>query len=416
MNLPATTLPATVAAVLVLVLLSAGPASSAGEPRMTVRAVDFTEASSGVERSGVRVVTPPGESWIAFDVEVPVAGRYRIDVGGTATSDAAVTVNLEDYIDNKDGRYYDITSGMELPPSGALGTVSKEGSPLNVGTHPMKLHSRGGPAALDTVTFTLIKAHENTPCTLKQHLEGDEWVLVWSDEFDKDGPPDPKTWAYDIGNWGWGNNEPQFYTENRRENARCEGGRLIVEARRDRDDGGWSSARLTTRGRMSFLYGRIELSARVPAGDGAWAAVWMLGDSYRDEISWPYCGEIDILENIGREIDDETGDGVTHFSCHTRAYYFKQQNQITATAPVRNMTGEFHTYAIEWTPDGILMFLDGEHHYTYDKTDGDLEFPFNNPQNLIVNLAMGGGMGGEIDPDLTSQVMELDYIRVFGRR
>jgi beta-glucanase (GH16 family) len=280
----------------------------------------------------------------------------------------------------------------------------------------MRLHANGGPAVIDSIKFTLIKPHELTPYTLRQNLEGEDWVLVWSDEFESDGPPDAKTWAYDIGNWGWGNQEPQYYTADRLKNARCENGRLVVEAHKDRENGGWSSARLTTRGRMSLLYGRIELSAKVSAGDGAWAAVWLLGDDYRDERSWPYCGEVDILENVGREIDDESGDGLNHFSCHTRAFYFKQGNQITATVPVKNLTGEFHLYAVEWTPNGIKMFLDGKHTYTYDKTADAREFPFNTPQNLIVNMAMGGGMGGPIDPKLTSQKMELEYIRVYGRQ
>ena len=105
-----------------------------------------------------------------------------------------------------------------------------------------------------------------------------------------------------------------------------------------------------------------------------------------------------------------------HFSCHTGAYYFKKGNHISSTVPVKNITGEFHTYAIEWTLAGIKMFLDGKHQYTYDKTDDDLAFPFNTSQNLIVNMAMGGGMGGEIDSKLTSQKMELEYIRVYGRR
>ena len=115
----------------------------------------------------------------------------------------------------------------------------------------------------------------------------------------------------------------------------------------------------------------------------------MLGDEYVDEKSWPYCGEIDILESVGREFDADGKNGINHASCHTRAYYFKQGNQISSTIPVPNMATEFHNYAVEWSPEGIKAFLDGKHYYTYDKLDGPLEWPFDKPQNLILNLANG---------------------------
>jgi beta-glucanase (GH16 family) len=125
---------------------------------------------------------------------------------------------------------------------------------------------------------------------------------------------------------------------------------------------------------------------------------------------------LDILENYGREIDDETGDGLTHFSCHTRAYYFKQGNHISSKKHVQQMAGKFHTYALEWTPESLQIFLNGEHVYTYDKTANALEYPFNDPQNLIMNLAMGGGRAREIDPSLTAERLEVEYIRVYGRQ
>ncbi|NNC89615.1 MAG: family 16 glycosylhydrolase [Akkermansiaceae bacterium] len=392
------------------------PVAAAAKSGVTVSATDFIAASDGVSKKGSHVALESGQQWFSFDAEIPVTGRYRVEVSARADSDAGTALNVEDYIHNKDGRNYDITSAMVPPAGSSFATVSKDGSPLQAGTHQMKLVSNGGPVSVESVTFTLIKEHELTPYTLKQNVEGDEWVLVWSDEFETDGPPDPKTWAYDFGNWGWGNREPQYYTENRLENARCEGGRLIIEARKDREDGGWSSARLTTRGRVSFLYGKLEFRAKTTSGDGNWAAIWMLGDDYRDEVSWPYCGEIDILENVGREIDDVTGDGRTHFSCHTRAYYFKQNNHISVNKEVPGLGGKFHDYALEWTPAAVKIFLDGEHVYTYDKTADELEYPFNRPQNLIINMAMGGGMGGEIDPSLERERMEVEYLRVYGRQ
>lgn len=141
-----------------------------------------------------------------------------------------------------------------------------------------------------------------------------------------------------------------------------------------------------------------------------------MGDSYRDELSWPYCGEIDVLECVGSEIDDVTGNGMNHGSCHTRKYYFKEGTHITAVTDVEDMVDTFHTYSIEWTPEGVFAAVDGEHYYTYDKTGDELEWPFDKPQNLIVNLAMGGGMGGEISPNANREQFILDYIRVYEKK
>jgi beta-glucanase (GH16 family) len=191
---------------------------------------------------------------------------------------------------------------------------------------------------------------------------------------------------------------------------------LIIEARKNDMGQEWTSARLTTRGKTSFLYGKIEFRGKAPAKDGTWAAGWLLGDAYRDELSWPYCGEIDVLECVGREIDDVTGDGINHASCHTRTYYFKENTSITAVTKVEDMVNTFHTYTIEWKPDGIKAFLDGKEYYTYDKTKDSLEWPFDQPQNIILNLAMGGGMGGAIDPSIDGQQFILDYVRVYELR
>jgi beta-glucanase (GH16 family) len=122
------------------------------------------------------------------------------------------------------------------------------------------------------------------------------------------------------------------------------------------------------------------------------------------------------MECVGRENNQESGDGINHASCHTRAYYFKQGNHLTSTIKVKNMTNEFHTYSIEWSPSGIGAFLDGEKYYTYDKLNGEWEWPFNTPQNIIMNLAMGGGMGGNIDDNLSSQKLIVDYVRVYQKQ
>ncbi|MBN2366703.1 MAG: glycosyl hydrolase family protein [Calditrichaeota bacterium] len=394
-----------------------------GAPAVMIEAESFT-ASQGefqvAELPDGNIVVKDLESgdWLGFEVNVPVPGRYRCEIRLSSESNSAGSCWIEDYYDNKDGRTYNITAGIQVPATrkgGVYSIVSKDGSPLDSGLHKMKFHPESDKVNLDWIKFTLMKHHQFTPDTLVQNMEGSEWKLVWADEFEGQGLPDTSKWTFDIGNWGWGNNEPQFYTEYRIENARQENGHLIIEARKNDMGQPWTSARLTTRGKISFIYGKIEFRGRVPSGDGTWAAGWLLGDAYRDEISWPYCGEIDVLECVGREIDDQTGDGINHASCHTRAYYFKQGNQITSIIPVQNMTDEFHIYSIEWYPDGIHAFVDGEKYFTYDQLDGEWEWPFNDPQNLIVNLAMGGGMGGEIDKNMTSAQFVLDYVRVYAK-
>lgn len=365
------------------------------------------KASSGAIEKNTTGISSSGESWVTFEVNVSEVGRYKTEVITKGTG----SVWVEDYHDNPDGRTYNITGAINSNTQ-AFALLGKDGSPLNTGVHQMKLHM-SGEVEVDRVQFTKMIDHEVTPKSMTQGVTGSEWKMVWSDEFEGEGAPDDSKWTYDVGNWGWGNNEPQYYTKDRRENARLEDGNLIIEARKNDMGQEWTSARLTTRGKVSFLYGKIEFRAKSPSLDGTWAAGWLLGDDYRDELSWPYCGEIDVLENIGSEIDDETGNGINHASCHTRTYYFKEGTHITAVKEVEDMTNTFHTYAIEWTPDGIKAYLDGEHYYTYDKTADVLEWPFAKPQNLIVNLAMGGGMGGAIDPSIQSQQFILDYIRVY---
>lgn len=349
--------------------------------------------------------------WTSFDLDVTEPGRYRIEV----VAEGNGTVWVEDYHSNDDGRTYNITGSINFD-SKEEAVIGKEGSPLNAGMHPMKIHASGSGLEVDKVLFTKMIDHQTTPISLEQSYEGSDWQLVWADEFEGSGLPDSTKWIYDVGNWGWGNNEPQYYTKSRIENARLEDGNLIIEARKNDMGEEWTSARLTTRGRTSFLYGKIEFRAKVPAADGTWAAGWFLGDDYVDELSWPYCGEIDVLETTGKEIDDETGNGLNHASCHTRTYYFKEGTHITATREVENMDDEFHTYGIEWTPEGINAYMDGEFYYTYDKTANELEWPFDKPQNIILNLAMGGGMGGAIDPSITNAQLVVDYVRVYGKR
>jgi len=383
-----------------------------------VQAENFINASDEVQKVKNQLISTFGEeSWVAYNVNIPVAGRYKIELHASADSEG-ITAWMEDYIDNKDERTYNITGSIPISKSQAFTISSKDGSPLNIGSHNMKLHIKGGTAKVDWFKLTLIKKHQITPELLTQKTDGKEWKIAWSDEFDGVGLPDTTKWTYDIGNWGWGNNELQYYTENRIENARQENGTLLIEARKNDLGNEWTSARLTTRGKVSFLYGRIEFRAKVPTKRGSWSAGWTLGDKYVDELSWPYCGEIDILESVGFETDDETGDGEVHASAHSGAFYFKKNNQPTGITDVKNMNNEFHTYAVDWTPEGMTATVDGKPYFNYKDTTTPLAWPFGEAQNIIINLAMGGGWGGQkgIDETMTSQKFILDYVRVYEKR
>jgi beta-glucanase (GH16 family) len=382
-----------------------------------LEAENFSSSSSEMtteegENNTNYVVTPAGDTWLAFDVDIEQAGRYKFEINGQADQEGG-SVWMEDYTDNKDGRTYNVTGSVPLSV-GSFSVRSKDGSPLNKGVHKMKLHAKGV-AKLDWVTFTLMKKHQLTPQKLTQKTDGKEWKVVWADEFEGEGMPDTSKWTYDIGDWGWGNNELQYYTDSRLENARLEDGNLVIEARKNDMNQEWTSARLTTRGKVTFLYGRIEFRAKVPPNKGNWAAGWTLGDDYVDELSWPYCGEIDILESVGYEIDNETGNGKAHASAHCGAYYFKLGNQPTGIIDVENMNNEYHIYAVDWTPEGIIASVDGKEYFTYNDTSTDLAWPFGKAQNLILNLAMGGGWGGlqGMDETMTSQKFLVDYVRVY---
>ncbi|HKJ67748.1 MAG TPA: glycoside hydrolase family 16 protein [bacterium] len=238
-----------------------------------------------------------------------------------------------------------------------------------------------------------------------------EWELVWSDEFEHEGLPDQAKWGYEVGYIR--NNELQYYTEKRLENARVEDGILIIEARRDNWQGHeYTSASLRTRNTATWQYGRIEVKARLPTGTGMWPAVWMLGMNI-DEVGWPECGEIDIMENVGFEPDR------IHANIHTEAYNHvkgtNKGNSIVVSAPYDN----YHLYAIEWTADKIGFFVDEQQYFAFENEGaGDAVWPFDQPFYLIINAAIGGGWGGQqgVDDSIFPQQYFVEYVRVYKQR
>jgi beta-glucanase (GH16 family) len=239
-----------------------------------------------------------------------------------------------------------------------------------------------------------------------------EWELVWEDNFDKDGLPDKAIWDYEEGYIR--NNEAQYYTKERLENARVENGNLIIEARKDNWNGKEiTSASLHTYGNKSMLYGKIEVRAKLPTGKGTWPAIWMLGNTIRTVTNWPECGEIDIMENVGFDPD------VIHANVHTKAYNHSigtnKGNKITVKKPYEL----FHTYTVEWYEDKMFFYVDDQRYFVFNNENtGNDVWPFDKPHYLILNLAIGGGWGGQqgIADDLLPQKYYIDYVKVYEKK
>jgi beta-glucanase (GH16 family) len=241
------------------------------------------------------------------------------------------------------------------------------------------------------------------------------WTLSWSDEFDgADGSPaDPTKWTHDVGGSGWGNQEREYYTGGA-QNAVQQGGYLVITAT---PSGAsqyscwygtclYTSARLKTQGLFSQAYGRFEARAQMPYGKGLWPAFWMLGANI-DQVSWPACGEVDILETIGTDIT------TNHGSLHAPGY------NPTGTYTLPNgakYSDGFHTFAAEWEPGTIRFYVDDVLYETrtIGETDGGGTWEFDHPFFLILNVAVGGAWPG--DPDSTTvfpQTLKVDWVRVY---
>ena len=242
--------------------------------------------------------------------------------------------------------------------------------------------------------------------------------LVWADEFDSGSSPDSTRWAYDVSrnSLGWANHELQYYSAARRENARIENGVLSIEARRedtqafpDSSAQKYTSARLITRGLESWTYGFFEIRAKLPCGRGSWPAIWMLGAT--PGIGWPEMGEIDIMEHVGFD------PGVVHGSVHTKAYNHVINTQRTAQVSVPDACTAFHRYQLTWTPDRIMLGHDDRNYFQFQRAAaaGPDAWPFDAPQFLLLNIAVGGDWGGQkgVDDAIFPVRLDVDYVRVY---
>lgn len=256
-----------------------------------------------------------------------------------------------------------------------------------------------------------------TLCILISSLTGctKQNTLVWSDEFDYTGAPDTTKWNYDLGDGcpnvcNWGNNELQYYT-NDPKNVRVENGMLIIEAHNDSLGGkAYTSTRMVSKNKGDWLYGRIEVKAKLPRGKGTWPAIWMLSTDW-SYGGWPESGEIDIMEHVGFD------PGVVHGTIHTKKYNHLNQTQKEGTITVADCQDAFHVYAIDWRENRIDFFVDDKlyHSVIRDPADDFNGWPFDKRFHLIMNIAVGGNWGGMqgVDNSIWPQRMEVDYVRVY---
>ncbi|MEC9228573.1 MAG: glycoside hydrolase family 16 protein [Verrucomicrobiota bacterium] len=262
-------------------------------------------------------------------------------------------------------------------------------------------------------------------------LNPEKWALVWADEFDYSGEPDPDVWGYDLGYLTY-NEELQKYTQSRR-NSRVENGSLMIEAHLEAttdkefqeiaktlrsfnakpellQQQSATSARLVTRGKREFVHARVEVRARFSTGLGTWPAIWLLGDETKNP--WPVCGEMDIMEHVGFQPN------MVHSAVHTKVSNFMNQKGAKKTLPVKDVAGDFHVYSVEWDGAQIRFFIDDTCYHILEKgerTEDDWPFTEDDAYYLILNIAIGGSWGGREGVDLTAfpQHMEVDYVRVF---
>ena len=250
-----------------------------------------------------------------------------------------------------------------------------------------------------------------TSCASSQSNAGkDNWKLSWSEEFNYEGLPDSTKWGYDIGGHGWGNNELQYYTRASLKNAEVSKGSLKIKAIREKmADREYTSARLLTKGKADFTYGKIEIRAKLPPGRGVWPAIWMLGNNI-NTVGWPESGEIDIMEHVGFEKDSVFG------TIHTKSYNHIKGTQKGKKAFIADPYNSYHLYTLEWTPERMDFLLDNilyNHIENEHKTTA--EWPFDSPFHLLINIAVGGNLGGKkgIDPAVFPATLEVDYVRVY---
>lgn len=262
--------------------------------------------------------------------------------------------------------------------------------------------------AIISISFAGCSKEDSTTTPTSDIPEIPGYTLVWNDEFTA-ANIDLTKWEHEVNGDGGGNNELQYYT-NLPTNSFIENGHLVIKAiYEDYQSRDFTSARMRTKYKGDWLYGRIEVVAKIPAGRGTWPAIWMLPTDW-EYGNWPSSGEIDIMEHVGYDPN------VIHGSIHTLAYNHTIGTQKTALLTIPTAITSFHKYAIEWFEDHIDFFIDDTMYFTFTNENKDWQYwPFDKRFHLILNLAVGGNWGGAegIDVAAFPAQMEVDYVRVY---
>lgn len=323
-----------------------------------------------------------GEQNIAAPSNLVIAANVSDDGSGkvvfNASAENAVT--------------YDFEFGDGNVKSNTNGVLSHQYSQNGTMTYTVKVTAKNAKGLTTDKSVNIVV-----------YVKGSKNGLIWSDEFDKDGAPDPKKWGYNIGTGdnGWGNQELEYYTD-RPENVVIENGILKIKAIKENYKGSaYTSARLLTKGKFDFTYGTVEVRAKVPTGVGTWPAIWMLGSNI-DSTPWPACGEIDIMEHLGRDLNNIYG------TFHYPGHFGGSANG--ATKKIADATTAFHVYKLVWSATSLQVFVDDQLVHSMANSSS---VPFNHNFFIILNLAMGGNFAGPVDPAVTGATLEVDYVRVY---
>ena len=308
-----------------------------------------------------------------------------------------------------------VGSSTTMPNGDGTGVVNFTVSANNAKEYKISVDGEILKSTTGSFTYTFKQSGTNNHTVYVFAYNGDKFIsgttivtvyvipkAVFFDEFSVDGAPDSSKWGYDLGNNnGWGNNEAQYYT-NRTQNTVVSNGTLKINLIKEAYQGyNYTSARLLSKGKYSMKYGKVEIRAKIPSGGGTWPALWMLGDNI-DSVGWPACGEIDIMEHVGNQLNRIFG--TLHYPGRSGG------NADGASVMIPNATTEFHIYSMEWNSSTIKIYLDNQLFFTYNNNANS---PFNQNFFFIMNVAMGGNFGGTIDPNVTNATMEVDYIRVY---
>ena len=238
------------------------------------------------------------------------------------------------------------------------------------------------------------------------------YQLVWSDEFNGTGLPDASKWGYDVGGNGWGNNELEYYTDSKTANARMENGNLVIEAKKESVGGrNYTSARLLTKNKAAWTYGRFEIRAKIPRGKGIWPAIWTL--SANDPLKWPDDGELDIMESVGFTPN------LIYGTAHNKSYNGANGLQKGSSITIPTSQDSFHVYKMEWSQKLVEWWVDDTKYFAYaDPGMGFTAWPYYKDFFMILNVAVGGNWGGTqgIDDSIFPQQMLVDYVRVYQRK